>query len=337
MLPKLIIATIFASFSLPIFGLQLDELRSVSLRLKSTADVFGERVYVGDVATCVGEEELCAGILGVDLGEAPTNGKTTKLDSSAIRAFVEADSKGIMTGIEGPAAVEIHAASREIPAKDLQIALQQLLNMATDQDDHWRFRVNTVQVIQSPKLSHDNVTWEFVELEPLVRTAALEEIGRTLLTSSNLTVNAKAADENDQLATFSIRAQVEVERLMPVPVRNINPKILITHDLVDQRWVRLPRNFLNLIGTMDGIVGFQAKSSLRPGTPVATNQVEVLQVIKRGQLVRAMSHREGLSVGLRVKSMGAGGIGQEIEVHYLTGNRKFRARIIDAETVEVTL
>lgn len=82
--------------------------------------------------------------------------------------------------------------------------------------------------------------------------------------------------------------------------------------------------------------GWQSRRTLRAGSLVSRRDLERVPVVRAKDLVRLMMRLPGVSASAPAQAQQAGAIGESILITNLLSSKVTRARVVDAQTVEMT-
>jgi len=83
------------------------------------------------------------------------------------------------------------------------------------------------------------------------------------------------------------------------------------------------------------VIGKRVKSAMHANTPLRTDYLELVPVVKSGQIVTVLVENDAIRVTASGRAKISGGIGELITVQNLTSMKEFPARVIDSSTVKV--
>src|SRR5262245_50680434 len=101
---------------------------AASFALKAAAEVAGDRIYLGDVATCAGATRLCEEAYGIDLGPSPLPGKSRLLAEAEVRAVLEREWPGAALRFPETRPVKVTALAAVVTEEDVRAALAKRLS-----------------------------------------------------------------------------------------------------------------------------------------------------------------------------------------------------------------
>ncbi|TWJ18054.1 flagellar basal body P-ring formation chaperone FlgA [Geobacter argillaceus] len=87
--------------------------------------------------------------------------------------------------------------------------------------------------------------------------------------------------------------------------------------------------------TAADVVGLKVRVGMRGNTPLRTDYLERIPLVKSGQLVTVLLESPALRITTTGRAKGAGTAGELITVQNIGSNKDFPARIVDAGTVRV--
>lgn len=83
------------------------------------------------------------------------------------------------------------------------------------------------------------------------------------------------------------------------------------------------------------VVGLKVRVGMRGNTPLRTDYLERIPLVRSGQLVTVLLESPALRITTTGRAKGAGAAGELITVQNISSNKDFPARIVDAGTVRV--
>lgn len=89
------------------------------------------------------------------------------------------------------------------------------------------------------------------------------------------------------------------------------------------------------ITAADKLVGREAKKTLKPGRPVTERDIGEIVVVKKGAVVTSVYRAKGLQITAQAVALEDGAKGQSIELENSKSHKKFTAKVVDTETVEI--
>lgn len=120
-----------------------------------------------------------------------------------------------------------------------------------------------------------------------------------------------------------------------VPAINIEKDTIITKEMLKTVPVRINRVKAVHLTDLNKIVDMQAKKSLKIGRLITDRDVGAVVLIKKGKAVTSVYAAKGLQITAQAEAQQDGVKGQVIEVMNTKSGKKFFARVVDADTVEI--
>ena len=120
-----------------------------------------------------------------------------------------------------------------------------------------------------------------------------------------------------------------------VPAVNIEKDTIITKEMLKTVPVRLNRVKAIHLTDLSKIVDMQAKKSLKIGRLITDRDVGAVVLIKKGKKVTSVYTAKGLQITAQAEAQQDGVKGQVIEVMNTKSGKKFFAKVVDADTVEI--
>lgn len=120
-----------------------------------------------------------------------------------------------------------------------------------------------------------------------------------------------------------------------VPAQDIAKGTTISTEMLKKIKIRANRVKPNIATEKDKIVGLQAKKSLKEGKLIVEREVGAPLIIRKGNIVMVVYKSKGLQITSKAEALEDGAQGQRIEFANLKSTKKFKAKIINAETVEI--
>ncbi len=122
---------------------------------------------------------------------------------------------------------------------------------------------------------------------------------------------------------------------VPVPAKNIDKGTLISAEMLHKIKMRSNRLKENNLVDIDKLVGMEAKKSLKEGKVITDRDVGAAILIKKGKVVTSVYKAKGLQITALAEALENGAKGETIELENTKSGKKFRAKVIDGETVEI--
>jgi flagella basal body P-ring formation protein FlgA len=301
------------------------------------------RIFLGELATCTGSPEVCDEAYGVDLGASPEPGRAVFFRPDALTQLLAKEWPGLELTVAAPKAIKVTALDAPLDEDAVLIELKNELGDLFPEGAPFTVTVDKLSLTSPLKLRPGDVRVTFPELTQ-EHAQSPEWVRRNLAGSQRLAatcVEPAASDEDAETApatspplTFTVNAQLTLKERLPVPAHSL-PKgaILAAADLTDA-WIDVGRASVHPIGDRGEVIGRRLRRPAPAFQPFATSQLEIPQLIRRGQQVRLVMRTGALDVSGRVVALESAGSGQVIDAVYPATKKKLRVRVVDASTVE---
>ncbi len=175
-------------------------------------------------------------------------------------------------------------------------------------------------------------------------TFVLQDVETARIMISNLRIDEGQNTFSADAEIFADGEPVEKTRLsgkyyvkiwVYVPNRTIEKDTVIAEDMLKKISLRAGRVKDSHIVDKDKLVGLQAKKSLKEGRLIAEREVGRKLLIRKGDVVTAIYKSKGLQITSKAEAGEDGAEKQRIELENTKSGKKFRAKVIDAATVEI--
>lgn len=293
------------------------------LVLKKDAEVTQEQITLRDLtsAGCLGHEGL-APLLNVPLGRAPLPEEVRTLDRDYLlmrirQAGVEFD----MAELRIPEKITVRRASFEVTAEYLERIVRSELfpRLPWDKDK--------IQ-IRSLKADRDLVLPKG-ETEVEVGPPRTGRAGGVVNTAILFRVNKK----------YEKRLWLSLILEVPGKIAAASRPLKRNHVLSGDDLVMINANLLDApagaVTEAESLIGRRLKRAMPAQRPISINDVEVMDAVKRGEIVTVIAESETV----RIKGLGtarqSGRIGDWIKVANLDSGKEISARVVEAGVVAV--
>lgn len=128
----------------------------------------------------------------------------------------------------------------------------------------------------------------------------------------------------------------EIKRYQSVPVVNRSIKIgdVLTEDMFTIE-KRLLTNSRDTVQKIESVVGMQAIRFLTPGQLLQYGDLKKEQVLKKGQMVKAMFGTSDFEVAISAEAQEAGSIGDVVKIKNIDSQKVFAAKIVERGLVRI--
>lgn len=182
-----------------------------------------------------------------------------------------------------------------------------------------------VEVVQPPQdivLTTNLVEWNF-KLDSIPDHSQL------------ISVPIKITRNNHPYKTSSVLLKASYFSDVLVPVRKIAKHQKLNAEDFKTVRTELTTNFNNYLKTKNDLTGLWAQQNISPGAPLVKKLVEVIPVIKQGDVVEIKNNLEGIKLVARGVALVNGYVGDKIRVANVDTRREFLAQVSAEGSVEV--
>jgi flagella basal body P-ring formation protein FlgA len=290
-------------------------------------------IALAALATCAGDFSICEEAYAVDLGAAPPPGKQLTLTRRRIADMLRAEWPGIPLELDGAASVRVKAAFDGLEVEAVESRLVERVRELSEAQPDFRIGVDHVSVPKGEKLRPGACRIEFPLLDGLVGRSP-DWLARNLAGPKRLEAACIYDDKTQRAHVFTASAHFALQRLLPVSRRDLPRGEAVRVDDFESAWTDVGKEHAGVVEDVEAARGRRLTRPLVVGRPLLWSQLEVPNVVRRGQVVRLDMRRGALDVSFQVKALGSGGYGQLIDAMYMTTRKKLKVRVKDAETVE---
>lgn len=323
------------AFFLQVPQLNAEELegRHVRLSLLKETSVNGNRVYLGDVADCKGDADLCREAGGIDVAGSPIPGRSIVLSQPQLTRILDKEWPGVLVTFEGFETARIVGAAAEVRSDDIKHKLQAWINDQLDYGGTIKLTVSKVVIPYGSGIRPSQSFVDFPDLEAVPFNQPewlLRNMVGVRMTQFRFT---NPLDGEDQ-QTAQGQAHIILEKMIPVASNLLSPGVVLEAKDLSMQWVQLRRGASEFISSQDQIIGKRLRQVLPAGEPFHIRSLDVANVVSRNQPVTMILKGQGLEVSTRATTMDAGTKGQIVDVINIANKKRMRAKVIDEQTVE---
>lgn len=152
----------------------------------------------------------------------------------------------------------------------------------------------------------------------------------------NISIMVLARRDDRILRNVPVRLEVEALADTVVTLRQLDPGTMVTvADVIVQKR-EITQNSHLAERSLDAVIGKKTRTTIRSNQPVRADQLEKIAVVKSGQMVTIIAETGVLKISVTGKARSSGAEGDIIRVQNLTSLKEIPARVIDANTVQVS-
>ncbi len=290
--------------------------------VKEEARIKDEKVYLKDIASIEGTARLRERLGAIYMGYAPGPGKDKTLKGSWIESRIR--SKRWLpadTAVRIPESVRISRTWQSIQEK----AFLDLFNgyisrrLKTREAD---FRVSRFRVVGNGSLPEGKIR---VELGPRADAKLLGYVSLTAIVRVDGKIERQVV----------LSGWVDRFESVVCTRRSLKRGSVIVEDDISTKRRNISKLPVNVLTTMQDIIGKRLRQTLKADTVLLANMVEDPPLIKRGDRVTIVAESPTLQVTALGVAQTKGGVGDQIRVKNCMNRKEIIARIVNASTVKV--
>lgn len=286
-----------------------------TIRLRSRAQVSGERITLAEIARLTGN---AVEFSEIDLGYAPDAGSTRRITGASILARLRdagLDEESVRYHI--PVSVRVERAHQEVDPEEVRVAIEQhMLDWLPIGDEIDRIELPPRMriplgdfALQVSDLEAVSRRLHQVEVEALQdgRVVARTPVRLRISSRGSVVVARRAIPRGGTITDADIRVE---ERSL----RGLHPTIL-THG--------------------DEALGRHARVAIAPGTILSARSVEAPILVERGDRVRVAIETAAMRLTVPAEALESAGLGERVRVLNPSSGREFTAEVIAHGKVRV--
>lgn len=292
------------------------------IKLRESAKVTAEHVYLGDIADIEGSGDEVEMIRGIRLGTAPTPGNYRLLSKKRLKSRLKRGGWHDVV-VKGPERIKIWRASRSISKDTLALKIEKSIieKMPWPKD-----KVELEVHLPSAKL-----------LLPEGRVAIEVELPRGYSFMGKESVLVKLFVDGREYKRLWVKSVIRLFTEMVLASRPILRNEVIKEEAlkVERRLVSsLPRG---LFDNVSEVKGMRAKRKIRKGAVIMEADLALPPLFKRGSMVTILAGKGGLVISAKGRAMEKGIKGKVIRVENIGSKKVVLAEVLDSRTVMVGL
>jgi flagella basal body P-ring formation protein FlgA len=285
-----------------------------------------ERIFLSDVAKCMGGNRSCDDIFGIDIGPSPKPLRYDRIARAQVAQLIGRDFPSQIVRWEGPEYCQISAASMPI---DERAVMKALADEFEDSPAGLRVVIQNIRVPSLAMLRHNNYHYKIQDLG--------DQIGRVFQNPRTRLAQIKmVAVDNDPASQSSIEflvqvsLRIEIEALVLRASRERGERL--SSEDVEMQWINFQDNVLT---DAKQIQGKLLKARVQAHNPVRawdlTREPEVL----RGDKVEAVISGNGLKMNSTAQALEQGFVGQKIRIRMEATKKVMTGVVVARAQVEV--
>jgi len=291
------------------------------IMLTPKTEVIHDTILLGQVAVIEAlDPRLAAQLESIEISQGLAPGLIRRIDADQIRLRLrQSGVDPVPIRIDGAAAVEVSRASHVISGAQVENTVMAWLNAHVNDPGA---RIRMVQPCPDVVLPHGNMT---MRVEP-PRQAGL--VGMVQL--------AVVFDVDGQQVKKSwVTAEVEILADVVVARRALARFEIISAQDVELRSINLANLPPGVIADSAEIIGQRAKKTIFADTPLRSDMVELVPLVKKGDVVQMVAEKAGMRVTALGEVRQSGAKGERIQVMNVDSRKILFAKVMDSRTVAI--
>lgn len=287
----------------------------VTLQLKNMVELPHEVVKLTDIAQCESLVDVCREAYAIEVAQFQEE-DTLTIDKSQLEQLLLKEWSHLQINLQGPESILVKKKKYRFHEAQIKDLLQQAFQKHNTPTRHWE-----VQKLIFPK------SYDFIAAEGNLTCPTAIEPNRVLDLSCTFTT----PENKTETVAFKVRLQSKQKAYQTN--RYIGKQQNLT--LKDLAPVFVSSNQGNqYLVDLNMLQQYQTKRELLPGTILRWNDVERPILIKRGDIVTLIYHKEALTLKSKVKALGSAAQDETISVVQMHTKKVLKVQVIDPETVQ---
>lgn len=308
----------------------------IVITVKPQVSVMQAQVYLGDIATCGGDAEVCGSVSGVAVMPSPEPGRMATLSIHEIKSILANELSETPYTLNGQGVTRIVSEEQEIDASMIREELQKKIAEINSNLFQVEIRLGQLQLARKMKLRPGNFNINFPQLSAENVRATDDWVQAHL--NGFIRIDVELSNEGDgKIQVFPVRAKFEVYRQFPVATRSFKKgETLKKADFVleARKISSISRTWVDSPSVLDGRV---VRADLGVGDVPRLSQIANAYLVQRGSPVELRIRSGGVAIQGKGKALMRGAKGDRIDVIYDVTKKKLSGKVVGDSIVEVTL
>jgi len=291
--------------------------------LRSTAQVDGESILLGQVAEIVSDNSDQADVLrNVELGRAPLPGQSLLIHRSQIEMRLKhngVDPQQYRIADQGP--IKVLRNQEIISAEQIRAAVEAFIKAhapwSADQ-----MTIRPIHYAQDHGLPCGRLS---IQITAPKHTDWLGAVPFKVI----MRVDGR------EVKRTSVPAYIEVWQEVILAGKPLGRNQPITAGDIRAERMNLARVPANAVVRKDQVLGRRANRSIAVNSVLRLDQVDSPPVVRKGDVVQVLAESNLLRITTQGVAQGDAGIGERIRVLNMASKKKIHARVVDAQMVQV--
>lgn len=314
---------------------QGSEKVSFLLKAKSHVEIHEAFVYLRDLAECYGIDDLCKKVISTRLFPSPAPGQRKIMEKSSLERLLSGQLAEKDWKLAGALQVNIIAAEFKYDQSEIVRSFKELLEQSALQGPQIRICLEHIQAtgpinLRSGSYSIDFAAWHKEEARGL---AWIQNRYRNAQRLSLHFVHESGDEEKS--VPFEVLLKLRVEAKLFLAQNHLKAKEFLFRDDFTEDWKKVDGPIDQYITDFSEAEGLVLKSSLALGQALKPAQLMRPLAIRRGESVEMELEKGTLILAGKVKALGEGSVGDNIDVLLQETRKRLSARIIGPGKVRV--
>lgn len=304
----------------------------IELHIKPNITVQKSRIYLQDVASCIGFEGLCDELMAIDLGASAIEAVPRRFTCQGIKKIIQVEFKDIDLKMNCPGSFVVNTLRRKLVKDPVTKVMDQWLLISNESLKSDQFKI-VIKKIVWPNIEYptfyDEVKLGEIDLSSLRRDYRRDvrlDIPIVLLSHevgiSPLTAVIKVSFEKQ---VFRYVANTDLNRGQMIEAKSLVGIWLPLSSLVGSRFVEAYE-----------LVNQHLVRNFKAGQVILLKDLVRTRAVNRGEVVNLRIISGGLVVMGKGKAQRSGAIGDEIEVRRTQSAKSVVGKVIGTRLVEVS-
>ena len=317
------ISVLTSLFLLESTSLAYAEEVTVEIIITKESKVDNNNIFLKDIALIKSSDPETKKKTGsILLGKAPMPGKTRFFDKGHVQsALKRAGFNFYDLSIDMPEKIKITRNFIRISEKKIEKIVENYIKSRPFFKNN-NSRIKEIRVSNEVLLPKGRV---FHKVMPLQKNSLAGSIPVSIIFSGS---------GNFKKRVWST-VKIEVLTEVAVAKRPMGKHKIITRDDIGFKKVDLLEQSSNVITDYREILGKRTRKTIRAGTVLRSDIIELPPLVKRGDLVLIVAESGSLRITAMGEARGKGGMGERIKVVNMDSGKRLYATVKDSKTVEV--
>lgn len=308
----------------------------IVITVKPHASVTQAQVYLGDIATCGGDVEVCGSISGVVVMPSPEPGRMATISIHDLKSILANELPETPYTLNGQGVTRVISEEQEIDAAMIREELQKKIGEINSNLFQVEIRLGQLQLARKMKLRPGSFNINFPQLRAENVRATDDWVQAQL--NGFVRLDVELSHESDgKIQVFPVRVKFELYRQFPVATRSFKKGEMLKKSdfaLEARKISSISRTWIESASVVDGHI---LRGDLGVGEVPRLSQIATAYLVQRGAPVELRIRSRGVAIQGKGKALMRGVKGDQIDVIYDVTKKKLSGKVVGESIVEVTL